>query len=579
MRCRFKFARVSLFSVSALMLAFSVACAEVQESERSGTSDSTKSQSSLEEESAQTAKRKADALEDTYDPRNINVYAPKMHWSGAYSYAKTDIKTHDGITLRAVVTEPAGPGPHPLIVMPSSWAFNRIEYSVPARLWAQQGFVVVSYTSRGFYRSGGKVDVSGPPTVKDVSSIIDWAGKNTKADLDRVGVLGISYGAGTSLLAAAQEPRIGAVVSMSGWADLNASMIPNNTVANQIAQLLTFAAKIMGKPGPLLQEVQSIIDEDRLDELVEPFKKRSAVHCVEKLKNKPVLLVHAWNDGAFPLSHIVDFYKKLEGPKSLLMQPGDHATADMGGLLGLSNRSWDSALCWMKKHLKKEQVDCGPKIVSISNDNKWERSADSYEQWKGKMTSFTLSDPWMIRWLKLGVIQSGTKNNSWSRSIQTGIDTVANSGTVMLAGAKLRLFSMPEMISSAFVLRDHALIWKTREILKSQHVVGTPEITFNIKAQDEKVSLFAYLYEEVAGVSSLISHAPITFRDLKPGSTVPVSLKMQPIDWNLVPGSQLVLVIDSKDPRYLSESGRAELEVLSTPDHPAMLKVPLREDK
>lgn len=519
-----------------------------------------------------------DAQNDKSNPRSISGYEPKMHWTGEYSYTKTDIESHDKIKLRAVVTEPAGPGPHPLIVMPSSWALNRVEYSIPARLWAKQGFVVISYTSRGFHRSGGVIDISGPDTVADVSSVIDWAGKHTKADLQRVGALGISYGGGTSLLAAAQDARIDAVASMSGWADLEASMIPNNTVANQISKLLTSSAKLTGKPGKLLADVPSIIKENRLHELRKPFSIRSAMKQVDKLDNTPVLIAHAWNDAAFPMSQMLDFYDALKGPKSIVMQPGDHATADMGGLLGLPNRSWEAALCWMKEHVAQERVDCGPRIVSISNDNKWLRHADSMDAWQGESTRFSLSDPWRRPILKFGSMDEGTADHAWSRSIETGGDTVANSGTAVLTGALLGFFSVPQMISPTFVLRHRALMWRTPMNQKGKHLVGAPVVKFNIKPQTKTLSLFVYLYEEVAGVASLITHAPMTFRELSPGKRTSVSLRMQPIDWHLVPGSKMVLVIDTKDPRYISESKRGQLQLMSTPDNPASIEVPLHQE-
>lgn len=520
-----------------------------------------------------------DIRADESNPRSISGYNPQLHWTGKYSYAKTDIKSHDGVILRAIVTEPAGPGPHPLVVMPSSWAFNRVEHAIPARLWASQGFVVVSYTSRGFHRSGGEIDIADAPTVKDVSSVIDWAREHTKADMSRVGALGISYGGGTALLAAAQDERIDAVVTMSGWADLHASMIPNKTISEQIEKLLVGAAKITGKPGKLLRDVKTIIEEDRLEDLVEPFRKRSAIHKIDALAGTPIMIAQGWNDGAFPMSQMLDFYRAHKGPKSIIMQPGDHATADLGGLLGLPNRSWDAGLNWMRKYVKQDDVDCGPAVVSISNDNKWEKRATSLEAWEGKKTSFSLSDPWKNGFWKEGVLEQSASNAKWKRSFKTGTDTVANSGTVMLTGSKLGFLSLPEMITPAFVLRDHALMWKTPVSFKSQHVQGAPVVQFNIAPKEEELSLFVYLYEEVASVGSLISHAPITLRNLAPGEKVPVRLELEPIDWNLTPGSQMVLIVDSKDPRYASRSGRAKLEIFSTPDHPATLEVPLHQEQ
>ncbi|WP_371793442.1 CocE/NonD family hydrolase C-terminal non-catalytic domain-containing protein [Streptomyces sp. NBC_01471] len=54
--------------------------------------------------------------------------------------------------------------------------------------YADSGYVVVSYTSRGFWESGGSIEVAEPPGIADVSSVIDWAPANTAADPAEIGM-------------------------------------------------------------------------------------------------------------------------------------------------------------------------------------------------------------------------------------------------------------------------------------------------------------------------------------------------------------------------------------------------------
>uniref|UniRef100_UPI003F851196 CocE/NonD family hydrolase n=1 Tax=Pseudoxanthomonas winnipegensis TaxID=2480810 RepID=UPI003F851196 len=131
-------------------------------------------------------------------------------WAGGFNKTYERIPSFDGTELGAMVLVPTGQGsgPFPLVVMPASWSLPNLEYVGRATQMASQGYVVVSYTSRGFWDSTGQIDVAGPATVEDVSSVIDWALAHTAADPARIGVSGISYGAGTSLLAAARDPRI-----------------------------------------------------------------------------------------------------------------------------------------------------------------------------------------------------------------------------------------------------------------------------------------------------------------------------------------------------------------------------------
>ena len=39
---------------------------------------------------------------------------------------------------------------------------------------ADAGYVVLSYTPRGFYLSGGYIETAGPKDISDVSDVIDW---------------------------------------------------------------------------------------------------------------------------------------------------------------------------------------------------------------------------------------------------------------------------------------------------------------------------------------------------------------------------------------------------------------------
>ncbi len=176
-----------------------------------------------------------------------------------FSTAYQRIPGDGGTELGAVVLTPTGQGsgPFPLVVMPSSWGVPNVEYVGQGSKLATAGFQVISYTSRGFWDSAGGIDIAGPPTVADVSDVIDWAGEHTPADTSRVAAVGISYGAGVSLLAAAKDPRIKAVGAMSGWADLIASLNPNATVNLQSVAALLALGNITGRPGPEMQSLQT----------------------------------------------------------------------------------------------------------------------------------------------------------------------------------------------------------------------------------------------------------------------------------------------------------------------------------
>ena len=119
------------------------------------------------------------------------------------AFSRHNITAADGINLEAIVFNPRGVKKNPAIVYISSWGLMKYEYLYPAERNSDSGYTVVSYTARGFWGSskkfnqpGGEITLAGPEDIADVSTVIDWMIKNTNADPTKIGVSGISYGAG-----------------------------------------------------------------------------------------------------------------------------------------------------------------------------------------------------------------------------------------------------------------------------------------------------------------------------------------------------------------------------------------------
>lgn len=131
------------------------------------------------------------------------------------------ITSYDGTDIAAnVITPTAGTGPYPAIVFINSWTMNEYEYITEAQKYAADGYIVLSYSTRGIGDSEGLIDTSGPKDIEDFSAVVDWLIENNNVDLQNIGTAGVSYGAGICLIGAALDGRIKAVASMSGWGDL-----------------------------------------------------------------------------------------------------------------------------------------------------------------------------------------------------------------------------------------------------------------------------------------------------------------------------------------------------------------------
>lgn len=457
-----------------------------------------------------------------------------------------------GTSLKAFVVEPTGQGngPFPLLVMPSSWAVPNIEYvGAAAKLAKESGYVVVSYTSRGFWDSGGEIDIAGPDTVNDVSKVIDWAVANAKADGTKVGAAGISYGAGQSLLAAANDPRIKAAAALSTWTDLARSLYPYSTVNKQAVEVLLAAGHATGRPGPVLLEAEDAYRDGRFSDVVPISAGRSAASKIAQINanGTAVMIGNAWNDGIFAPGQVADFYSKLTGPKRLMLSPGDHATAELFGAAGLPNEIWESVGRWFDRYVKgtANGIDAEkPVQLKPNNGGTWQQ----FGAWPAGPADTVQLDP---------------------KKIHAGWNTVADSGTLLLSGALQGFLNIPTGVALPFVDRNLAGVWSGPQYWGGATLAGTPKLKLTVTPSAETTTLFAYLYEVgPLGLGSLITHKPVKVTGA--GRTQTLDVELEPTVWNVGAGNRLALVIDTVDPRYLTESTRGS----SVTFGPSSLTVP-----
>ncbi|WP_327738312.1 acyl esterase [Streptomyces nojiriensis] len=499
--------------------------------------------------------------------------APAGTVAGAVG-ASSQIRFHDipgsgGITLKGNVLTPAGASSgrtYPLIVLPTSWGLPQTEYLAQAKKLADSGYVVVSYTSRGFWLSGGSIEVAGPPDIADVSAVIDWALANSPADPDRIGLGGVSYAAGITLLASAHDPRVKAVVAMSGWADLIESIYSGRTQHLQAAAMLGAAGYLTGRPGPELQSLLSNFLGSRLDQeqqMIEWGRKRSASEQVDRINanGTAVMLGNAWGDTIFPPNQYAKFYERLTGPKRLEFRPGDHATAEGTGLLGLPNDTWTNAHRWFDRYLKGERngIDTeAPVQIKSRSDNGYEGYADWKSVGSGGTEKLALSD---------------------SEHVFANVDSGANGGILLLSSALDQFVKAPPIASVPLLPRAFAAVWQSRRYDEARRIRGTVKLHTTVTPTKGDGTFVAYLYDVGPfGIGKLVSNAPYTFHEQAPGRAVGVDLELFSTAYDVPAGHRLALVIDTVDPLYIEHNpAGAQLTFSSPRTDPSYVSVPLRE--
>ena len=470
----------------------------------------------------------------------------------ANGFRFVDVTARDGVVLKANVIEPSAAGPRPAVVFVNSWGLNDLEYLAQARQLASRGYVVLSYTTRGFWGSGGQIDTAGPLDIADVSSAIDWLLANTAADPGRIGVGGVSYGSGVSLIAAGHDPRIKAVAAMSTWTDLVGSLYGGETRRGQAVGLLKAAADLFGRPSPELSNALDRYFDNRDSPAVREWARLrgAASHLAAINQNgAAIMMANSYGDSLFPPNQLVDFFGKLTGPKRLEFAPGDHAVAEATGLAGLPNHVWTSVHRWFDQYL------AGVNNGVASEKPVWLRpsgggAAESYRDWASISNSTQRYALGAMRWYDgTGPLGAGA-GTGWQRNITTGLDTLACGGIAILSKGWEALTGIQQSVWLPAVNRLNAGVWVSDPLNSGGKLRGIPKMHLTMTPTFQDAMIVAYLYEvDGLGVGRLISHAPYTGGQADVAATVDIAFPATAYD---VPaGRRLAVVIDTEDPLYL----------------------------
>jgi fermentation-respiration switch protein FrsA (DUF1100 family) len=97
---------------------------------------------------------------------------------------------------------------------------NRIGVVKYAGMLAKAGYNVLAYDQRHHGKSEGDYSTYGWYEGYDVSAAIDYLAARGDCNVDRLGVMGESFGAATAIMAAAEDKRIRLLVEDSAYPDL-----------------------------------------------------------------------------------------------------------------------------------------------------------------------------------------------------------------------------------------------------------------------------------------------------------------------------------------------------------------------
>ncbi len=492
----------------------------------------------------------------------------------------------DGIHIKGNLFTPVGPDPDelfPAIIMPATWSLPETEYFAVAREFCMKGYIVLEYNARGWWGSTGRVNVAGPDDISDVSSVIDWVCDNTKVDTAKIGMCGISYGAGISLLGAAHDDRVKTVYSMCGWGSIYEALLPGETAKSLWIQTMLIDTSYItfGDLDPEIHELYaSMKTHTNLDVITDYGSVRSVINQVDALNSRGVSvgLSNNLQDYLFPLNTILSFYEALTTEKRLDIHNGIHAFSnDCIGALGVPSEIWKTCNAWFDYHLK--SFDSGIKdCKAVSSAIKRTRSRVYFNDFGEDTTAEDLylrSRKSVSGGKYYGSLSPSYRADAMEDVIVSGTDSGATIGLPVLgeileAHTPIQITAIMPAIS-----RSKAVIFMTDPFPATRHILGIPRINLTVTPTSSRSQLIAYLYTvNERGVGTLFSHGPLSLWEAPSGVETDVSIECFFTSVRVLRNHRLALVIDTEESEYYVRPNEDDYSITFAYNERTRMRVP-----
>lgn len=168
------------------------------------------------------------------------------------------------------------------------------------------GFSVFTYDMRARGGSGGDAITMGALEQVDLVAVVDYLTTRPDVDAGKIGALGVSLGGATTILAAARDPRIRAVVDVCGFTDIASATD-------------TAYEHFIGLPAFPFSPITVRISEWRIGQSVSASR---PIDVVGRIAPRPLLIIHGADDTQIPPAHSARLFAAAGEPKTLWLVPG-----------------------------------------------------------------------------------------------------------------------------------------------------------------------------------------------------------------------------------------------------------------
>jgi uncharacterized protein len=227
-------------------------------------------------------------------------------WEFQVNYEDVDLVTADGVAFGAWFFRQSG-SPQVVVISPGHKGRRESLLGIAVALW-RKGFNVLTYSYRGMPGSDRTVVTMGVREVQELEAAIAFARRRVRGA--RIGLLGYSMGAVVSLLGAAGDPSVEALVLDSPFSDLR-KVIKENIRRYTLLPGAPFVAAV----GFWLRLRHGIRIADS-----------SPISVLSGLESRPVFFIHGGADGITSVQHSRQLHDAYKGPREIWVVQGSPHT-------------------------------------------------------------------------------------------------------------------------------------------------------------------------------------------------------------------------------------------------------------
>ncbi|WP_408054287.1 alpha/beta fold hydrolase [Streptomyces sp. CMC78] len=479
----------------------------------------------------------------------------------------------DGVPIDTSYFHAKGSGKRPAVLIGHGFGGSKNDVRAQAEKLAADGYAVLTWSARGFGKSGGEISLNDPDhEVKDVSRLIDWLATRPEVELDgkgdpRVGLTGASYGGAVSLLAAGHDERVDAIAPVITYWNLADALFPDGVFKKLWAGIfITTGGGCEKFEKRLCAMYERVAVSGKPDaEAIDLLTERSPSAVADRIK-APSLLLQGQSDSLFPLGQADAMQKAISAngaPVSVDWISGGHDGGD-SETSRVERRVGD----WFDRYLKEDTgTGTGP-AFRVSRTGGVD-STDGAALLRGASSDTYPGLRSGGRDIALG---GGTK----TFRNPAGAAPPAISAVPGVGGGLAQLSSLGVGLSLDFPGQFGR--FESAPLDTSVRVTGTPTVTVNVTANgDRDAVLFGKVYDvSPDGRQQVLPHQLVAPYRITPDQQgKPIELALPAVDHEFDAGHRLRLVFSATDLGYASPAEPATYSVtlagpLTIPTAPAV---------